>query len=131
MTDALCRRLIAAARDVQRRAYAPYSHFAVGAAALGDDGNIYTGCNVENSSYGLSCCAERNAVFQAVSQGCRTIKSIAIAGDSPDVTLPCGACRQVMAEFCVSQVILAKADGTYACMTMDELLPAPFLLEQK
>ena len=126
IADTVCRRLIAAARRAQTQAYAPYSKFTVGAAALGADGTVYTGCNVENSSYGLSCCAERNAVFHAVSCGCRKFAAIAVVGDGPDPITPCGACRQVLAEFAVPAVILAGADDSYTVMTMEELLPQAF-----
>lgn len=128
MADETCALLIAEARAAKAHAYAPYSHFTVGAAVLGDDGVIYRGCNVENSSYGLSCCAERNAIFHAVSCGCHDFRAIAIVGDAPDVTMPCGACRQVMAEFHIPCVILARPDDTYVQMTLDELLPNSFSL---
>ena len=96
--------LVSAARQVKEKAYAPYSHFSVGAAVDGDDGKIYTGCNVENGSYGLTSCAERNAVFAAVAAGCRKIYSVAVVADE-DYTLPCGACRQVLAEFSAERII--------------------------
>ncbi len=126
--EASCRALIAAARQTQKNAYAPYSHFTVGAAVLADDGTIYTGCNVENSSYGLSCCAERNAIFHGAACGCRTFQAIAIVGDAADFTMPCGACRQVMAEFQIPYVIVTKPDNTYRIMTLAELLPHSFSL---
>lgn len=126
--DAVCRSLIAAARTAQQHAYAPYSHFTVGAAVLTVDGKIYTGCNVENSSYGLSCCAERNAIFHGVACGCRQFQAIAIVGDAAGFTMPCGACRQVMAEFQIPHVIVTKPDDTYHVMTLEELLPHLFSL---
>ncbi len=126
--DGLCRQLIAAARDVQQNAYAPYSKFTVGAAVLGTNGKIYTGCNVENSSYGLTICAERNALIHAVSLGCREFQALAITGDSEDFTMPCGACRQVMAEFHVPYVVVTKPDDSYQILTLDELLPHSFSL---
>ncbi len=126
--DASCRALIAAARQTQQHAYAPYSHFTVGAAVLAADGTVYTGCNVENSSYGLSCCAERNAVFHGVACGCRQFQAIAIVGDAAGFIMPCGACRQVMAEFQIPYVIVTKPDDTYRVMTLAELLPHSFSL---
>lgn len=126
--DASCRSLIAAARQTQKNAYAPYSHFTVGAAVLAADGTVYTGCNVENSSYGLSCCAERNAVFHGAACGCRQFQAIAIVGDAAGFTMPCGACRQVMAEFQIPYVIVTKPDDTYRVMTLAELLPHSFSL---
>ncbi len=126
--DASCRALIAAARQMQQNAYAPYSHFTVGAAVLAADGTVYTGCNVENSSYGLSCCAERNAIFHGVACGCRQFQAIVIVGDAEGFTMPCGACRQVMAEFQIPHVIVTKPDDTYHVMTLEELLPHLFSL---
>lgn len=126
--DASCRALIAAARQMQQNAYAPYSHFTVGAAVLAADDTVYTGCNVENSSYGLSCCAERNAIFHGVACGCRQFQAIAIVGDAEGFTMPCGACRQVMAEFQIPHVIVTKPDDTYHVMTLEELLPHLFSL---
>lgn len=109
-------------------AYAPYSGFRVGAALLTADGKVYTGCNVENASYSLGCCAERTAVFKAVSEGEREFSAIAIAGgkDSADeVCYPCGACRQVMTEFCGSDFKIVLADRTF---TLSELMPYAFTL---
>ncbi|WP_294001673.1 cytidine deaminase [uncultured Megasphaera sp.] len=119
-------RLIRAARDVQERAYAPYSHFRVGAALLGEDGTVYTGCNVENASYGLTICAERNAIFHAVACGCRHFTALLITGDSKDLTAPCGACRQVMAEFSIPEIILVRPDDSYETFTLQQLLPLNF-----
>ena len=119
-------RLIRAARDVQERAYAPYSHFRVGAALLGEGGTVYTGCNVENASYGLTICAERNAIFHAVACGCRHFTALLITGDSKDLTAPCGACRQVMAEFSIPEIILVRPDDSYETFTLQQLLPLTF-----
>lgn len=114
--------LVSAARQAKEKAYAPYSHFSVGAAVDGDDGKVYTGCNVENGSYGLTSCAERNAVFAAVAAGCRKIHSVAVVADE-DYTLPCGACRQVLAEFSAERIILTAKDGRYRVVKATELFP--------
>ena len=116
--------LVSAARQAKEKAYAPYSNFSVGAAVDGDDGKVYTGCNVENGSYGLTSCAERNAVFAAVAAGCRKIHSVAVE----DYTLPCGACRQVLAEFSAERIILTAKDGRYRVVKATELFPQPFSL---
>ncbi len=121
--------LIAAARAVAANAYAPYSHFTVGAALLGRDGKIYTGCNVENASYGLTVCAERNALFRAVAEGCRAFDALVIA--APRAVTPCGACRQVLAEFCdVSlPIVLVVLEGDEVReTTLGQLFPDGFTL---
>jgi len=121
-------RLIAKAIEARKQAYAPYSDFAVGAALLGKSGRVYTGCNVENASYGLSICAERVAVFKAVSEGERDFEAIAVVTEK-GVT-PCGACRQVLMEFGDDiQVIMADAAGEYRVLTLRELLPEAFTPE--
>ena len=119
--------LIAAAFEVRENAYAPYSEFTVGAALLGMDGRIYTGCNVENGSYSLTSCAERNAVFTAVAEGCRNFAAVALAGGR-DFIVHCGACRQVLSEFNVDRIILTKCDGSYKIVALKDLLPCPFSL---
>ncbi|RMH59110.1 MAG: cytidine deaminase [Candidatus Hydrogenedentota bacterium] len=93
------RMLVERAKEARERAYAPYSRFPVGAALLCEDGTIYTGCNVENASYGLTCCAERTAIFKAVSEGHTKFRAISVVLDSTDPSAPCGACRQVIFEF--------------------------------
>lgn len=123
--------LAAAARTAAEAAYAPYSRFKVGAALLADDGRVFTGCNVENSSYGLANCAERTAVFKAVSEGARRFIAIAIAGGADEPATPCGACRQVLAEFCdpAMTVRCTNLQGTQVRdYTLGELLPGSFRL---
>lgn len=118
--------LIEAARKARLNAYAPYSKFKVGAALLAQSGKIYTGCNVENASYGLACCAERNAVFKAVSEGEKDFRAIAIASDSAEPTAPCGACRQVLNEFAPNiKIIMAGLNGT-KISSLKKLLPFAF-----
>lgn len=120
--------LIAKAMEVRKKAHAPYSRFAVGAALLGKSGRVYTGCNVENASYGLSVCAERTAVFKAVSEGERDFEAIAVVTEN-GVT-PCGACRQVLMEFGEDiQVIVADEAGEYRVFALRELLPEAFTSE--
>lgn len=108
-------------------AYAPYSQFRVGAALLAADGRIFTGANVENPSYGLSMCAERVAVGAAAAAGARSFVAIAVAGESPAGLLPCGACRQVLAEFSPDlRVLRCRPDGTYEQTRLRDLMPSPF-----
>ena len=124
----LCRKAI----DMRSESYAPYSDFLVGSAVLLGDGSIYTGCNIENSAFGPSICAERTAIFKAVSEGYRDFAAIAIAGGKRDGELqycaPCGVCRQVMREFCDSsfKIFLAKSADDYKEFTLGELLPESF-----
>jgi len=116
--------LIAAAMAVRERAYAPYSNFRVGAALLAADGSVFTGCNVENISYGLTICAERGAILAAVAAGQTTFEAIAIVAESVNPVSPCGACRQVMAEFTPGlQVVCANLKGGIFRATLEELLP--------
>ena len=119
------------ARKAARLAYAPYSRFKVGAALLAEDGRVFTGCNVENASYGLTNCAERTAVFKAVSEGARRFTALAIAGGEGEAAMPCGACRQVLAEFCPPEmpVRCVTLDGkSVRDFTLGELLPGVFRL---
>jgi cytidine deaminase len=121
------RRLVAAARQSAQAAYAPYSKFRVGAAVLTAAGRIFTGCNVENVSYGLACCAERTAVFKAVAGGARKITAVAVYTPTPKPTLPCGACRQVIHEFGPKAVILCACRSREPIeTTLDQLLPGAF-----
>ena len=108
-------------------AYVPYSHFPVGAALECDDGAVFTGCNIENSSYGLTNCAERTAAFKAVSEGHRRFARIVIAGRSDDYCYPCGACRQFLAEFAPDmEVLSAMGGGRYVSNRLSELMPYTF-----
>lgn len=119
--------LIEAARLAREKAYAPYSNFAVGAALLDDDRKIHTGCNVENVSYGLTNCAERTAIFKSVSEGKTKFKAIAIYADIETYCAPCGACRQVIAEFGPDIIVIqANRHGEYIINTINELLPGGF-----
>ncbi len=118
--------LMKMAIEARQNAYAPYSHFAVGAALLAESGKVYTGCNIENASYGLTCCAERNAIFAAVGAGERRFKMLAVAADSPEPVAPCGACRQVIAEFGIPLVVMGNLKEATKTMTAEELLPYGF-----
>ena len=123
------RKLIAEAVAAKESAYAPYSHFRVGAAILTRSGEIYSGCNIENASFSATNCAERTAVFKAVSEGQREFEALAVNGDNGDYLPPCGVCRQVLAEFCdldTFLVILANSEEDYRVMTLGELLPGAF-----
>lgn len=119
--------LVKKAWGAKEHAYAPYSHFRVGAALLGDDGEIFTGCNVENSSFGLTICAERVALVKAVSSGVRSFRKIAIVSDASTFCFPCGACRQVLFEFSPSlEIISATSSLDFQVFHLDELLPYGF-----
>ena len=129
MTD---RELINLAFTGMQQAYAPYSGFTVGAALECEDGSVFLGCNVENAAFGDSICAERVAVFKAVSEGRRGFRRIAIAANSPSYCLPCGSCRQVLAEFSPEmEVLAAREDGRYVSYPWSELLPRRFLLQKE
>ncbi len=125
--------LIQAAAKAREFSYSPYSEYMVGAALLTAEGEIFTGCNIENAAYGPSNCAERTALFKAVSEGKKSYRAIAIIGGkrngNGDFAAPCGVCRQVMAEFCNSdtfQIIVAKSISEYKIFTLKELLPEAF-----
>jgi cytidine deaminase len=123
MTD----RLVEAAREVRRRAHAPFSHFQVGAALEDENGRMFTGCNVENATFGLTMCAERAAVFKAISEGAAKIKRVAVVADTETLTPPCGACRQILWEFCGdAELILANLTGKQEAMTLKQIFPRPF-----
>ena len=120
--------LKAAAVAMLDRAYIPYSHFPVGAALLCADGSVFTGCNIENAAYGSTICAERTALVKAVSEGhLSDWNAIAIAGNSADYCWPCGACRQMLFEFCPDlNVLVARADGDFVSLPLKKLLPYGF-----
>jgi cytidine deaminase len=123
-------KLIDAARAAQRRAYAPYSNFHVGAALESEDGTIYTGCNVENASYGLTICAERAAICAAVTAGARKFRRAVVVSDVDPPAAPCGACRQVLAEFGRELRIDGVGPAGTVSWTIAQLLPAAFGKEQ-
>ncbi|HXN98245.1 MAG TPA: cytidine deaminase [Candidatus Acidoferrales bacterium] len=119
--------LVLAAKQARENAHAPFSDFRVGAAVRAKSGRIYTGCNVESASYGLTCCAERTAIFKAVSEGERGFEAIAVVTDTDVLTPPCGACRQIIWEFCGDvPVILANLKGKVELESAAKLLPRPF-----
>jgi cytidine deaminase len=119
--------LIEAAKEVRTRAHAPYSNFKVGCAIEDDTGRVFTGCNVENASYGLSLCAERVAVFKAISEGAGKLLRIAVVADTDTLTPPCGACRQILWEFCGdAPLALENLAGKRETMTVKQILPRPF-----
>ncbi len=119
--------LIDIAKEVRERAYAPYSNFKVGAAVETEDGNVYTGCNVESASYGLTVCAERVAIWKGISRGETKFSRIAVVVDTEDLTPPCGVCRQIIWEFCGDvPVILSNLHGKKETLMMGELLPRAF-----
>lgn len=134
LTQKTIQSLITAAIEARKKSYSPYSHYQVGAALLSGDGQIITGCNIENAAYTPTNCAERTAFFKAVSEGIRDFQAIAIVG-SPEgdeltqYAYPCGVCRQVMMEFCKPsdfQIVVAKSEDQYRVMTLQELLPEGF-----
>ncbi len=127
MTDKERTNLIAVASKVREHAHAPYSHFRVGAALQANSGRIFTGCNIENSTFGLTLCAERVAVFKALSEGERGFNAVAVVADTERLTPPCGACRQILWEFCRdAEVILANLSGQMTVRRMSDLFPDAF-----
>jgi cytidine deaminase len=119
--------LLAAALAVREHAHAPYSHFKVGAALEDETGRVFTGCNVENATYGLSICAERVAVFKAVSEGAAKMKRAVVVADTETLTPPCGACRQILWEFCGGiPVTLANLSGKQETILLSDIFPRPF-----
>ncbi len=134
ISEETIRNLIVQAITARRNSYSPYSHYQVGAALLAEDGQIILGCNIENAAYTPTNCAERTAFFKAVSEGIRSFQAIAVVGSpaGEEITqfaYPCGVCRQVMMEFCNPaefQIIAAKSQDEYVCMTLDQFLPNGF-----
>ena len=126
MTKLEIQNLVNRAIKARENAYCPYSHFAVGSALLCEDGTIYEGCNIENASYGLTNCAERTAVFKAVSEGYTKFKALAVVADTEGPCAPCGACRQVISEFEIPRIIMANLRGDYTVVELEGLLPFRF-----
>jgi cytidine deaminase len=124
--------MIRRAIDAKETSYSPYSKFRVGASVLTSDGALFSGCNVENASYGLAICAERNAVFQAAFAGKRTIIAVAVASDEHAFLTPCGACRQVISEFAdaSAELILVSASGKSKSIAFGKLFPTPPALDK-
>lgn len=126
---AAAKKLLNEARAMLEYSYSPYSNFKVGAALLTVDGKLFTGCNIENATYGATNCAERTAIFKAVSEGYKDFAAIAIVSSGGGLTFPCGICRQVMAEFSPAMlVILEDENGEPSFYTLSELLPCSFTL---
>ena len=126
MTEQEIKNLIDHAIVAREKTYSPYSHFGVGAALLCEDGAIYEGCNIENASYGLTNCAERTAIFKAVSEGRTKFKSLAVVADTEGPCAPCGACRQVMGEFNIPIIIMGNLKGDIEVVSTEALLPFSF-----
>ena len=124
-------KLLEEAYKAREKAYAPYSGYKVGAAVETADGRIFSGCNVENISYGLTNCAERTAIYTAVAAGYTKLKTIAVAAEGEEPVAPCGACRQVMAEFGVEKIVMGNLKGKIREAGMEELLPFAFKAELK
>ena len=123
MTD---NELIEVAKKYRENAYVPYSKFKVGAAVLTSSGKVFGGCNVENASYPAGLCAERTAIFKAVSEGEQNLVAIAVVADTEDPCSPCGICRQVMAEFKIPKIIMTNLKGNTKIVTLEEILPFAF-----
>ena len=126
MTELEIQKLMDCAIKARENAYSPYSHFAVGAALLCEDGTLFEGCNIENASYGLTNCAERTAIFKAVSEGHTKFKALAVVADTEGPCAPCGACRQVMVEFKIPLIIMGNLMGDIKIVSIEELLPFSF-----
>lgn len=125
-------KLLEAAKQAQEKAYAPYSKFRVGAALITTDGKMYTGCNIENASFGLTNCAERTAIFKMMSEGKQKIEEILVIGDTEEFLPPCGACRQVIVEFASEDTVVYMSNkyGDFKKTTVGELMPFIFFLDK-
>lgn len=121
--------LVECARRVREHAYAPYSQFKVGAALRSTSGKIFVGCNVENASYGATICAERSAVVQMISAGEQRLHSVCVFTDAESLAMPCGMCRQVLAEFGLDVTVVVASPSAHKLTTLRSLLPEPFVLE--
>ena len=121
-------KLVMLAIEARKNAYVPYSEFHAGAALVADNGKVYTGCNVENASYGAAICAERTAIVKAISDGAKKILAFAVSSDSNGATMPCGICRQVISEFASPEtpLYLSNYNGSFETWRFDELLPSAF-----
>ena len=126
MVEQHIQKLIDRAVVAREKSYSPYSHFGVGAALLCEGGTIYEGCNIENASYGLTNCAERTAIFKAVSEGHTKFKALAVVADMEGPCAPCGACRQVMGEFNIPIIIMGNLKGDIEVVSTEALLPFSF-----
>jgi len=126
MTEQEIQKLIDRAIVAREKTYSPYSQFGVGAALVCEDGSIYEGCNIENASYGLTNCAERTAIFKAVSEGRTKFKALAVVADTEGPCAPCGACRQVMGEFNIPIIIMGNLKGDIEVVSTEALLPFSF-----
>lgn len=126
MTEQEIQKLMERAIVAREKTYSPYSHFGVGAALVCEDGSIYEGCNIENASYGLTNCAERTAIFKAVSEGHTKFKALAVVADTEGPCAPCGACRQVMVEFKIPIIIMGNMKGDIEVVSTEVLLPFSF-----
>ena len=126
ITEQEIQKLIERAIVAREKTYSPYSHFGVGAVLLCEDGVIYEGCNIENASYGLTNCAERTAIFKAVSEGRTKFKALAVVADTEGPCAPCGACRQVMGEFNIPIIIMGNLKGDIEVVSTEALLPFSF-----
>jgi cytidine deaminase len=122
--------LVAAARAVRERAYAPYSSFRVGSAVRAENGAIFLGCNVENASYGATVCAERTAILTMVAAGLRSVESIAVFTDAETLAMPCGLCRQVISEFQRDAVLIVANPRQHRVLRFAEIFPEPFVLDR-
>src|SRR6201996_9725720 len=121
------RSLLEAALAAREHAHAPFSKFKVGAAIEDENGRVFTGCNVENATYGLTICAERVAIFKAISEGADKLKRVAVIADTDTLTPPCGACRQLLWEFCSdAELVLANVSGKRESLSLKDIFPRPF-----